>query len=89
MKDFDRPLQLWLFGNSLECDNKLCWLKIEVERGNIFWRTDSGSIQKPSCIGGKTWDQVEWDCPEESKFIMFVACIFKKNVCEIRRISSQ
>ena len=70
LKNFDRPLQLWLLDNSLECDNKLCWLKIELERGTILWHSDSssGGILKPPCVGGKIWDEIKWNC-RESKFI--------------------
>ena len=73
LKDFDHPLQLWLHGNSLECDNKLCWLEIEVEKGSILFRANYGIIHQPRCVGGKTWDKVEWDCPGESKFLNYLA----------------
>ena len=68
LKDFSRPFALWLDGNLLHCDIRLCWLKIEIERGSIQWGTSGDKIYKPSCVDARAWSDVEWRCPEESEY---------------------
>ena len=84
-KHLPRPLELWLSTprapptrqNVLNCDTRLCWVKVEELRKTITWTSDEF---KPRCADGIEWDSL--NCSETghmSHYIHFIL-IFKKNI---------
>ena len=73
-----RKVKLVLNGNSLQCDEKLCWLKQAEEDGWITWFVAHyvgkpyKGIHSPECgnYPGSLWEDVSLDCPGEGEFIL-------------------
>ena len=74
-----RRIKLVLNGNSLQCDQRLCWLKQGEKDGWITWFVAHYvgkpymGIHSPDCgnFPNSLWDDISLDCPTDGKFIWY------------------
>ena len=72
-----RPMILDISENPLNCSS-LCWLRQEVETGNIKWLQEMendqtfpvGHVYQLTCADGTNWDDITWDCGQGCKINM-------------------
>ena len=78
-----KAMFLDISGNRLNCGSNLCWLKQEVEAGNIKGVVQqspanglpAGHVFKPTCADGTNWDDITWDCDQGRIIIIIIIII--------------
>ena len=71
--DLPRPVQLSVAENPLVCDRKLCWLKQDIDNGNIPWF----DCNRPICTDGT----VLTNCKVEGKKLELIPLVSTRGSC--------
>ena len=68
-----RPLTIYLYGNQLQCNDALCWLRQEELNGTITLNRDGNRyIGNPVCVNGVNWDT--WSCSQTGDVSLLMFC---------------